>query len=963
MSDITFYSYSDIRRATSGLSDISRIGKWRYGSVYKGNLDKREVFVKTLDTEHDQGKDEFLKELKILKEIRHPNLVKLLGACIESRTLVYELLPVLSLEDCLDKNPQLCTWQIRTRIIYQLCSSLIFLYSNHSFPIIHGYLNPSYIYLDTNLNIKVLLPGRSPSTNPRPKGRFTEYIETGNLKLSSDAYSFGVMVLTLLTGLPAPGIKGEVQDEWLRRNIDSKAGSWPFQLAKKLAYFGSKFCNETKNSSAIEIAEELGAILVVIDKFTNKENNEETGQRHRTTSESQGSYSSIIRQTSSQGSDDSIKRQISKDLSNITLFTSLDIERATNGLSESSKIGKWRYGSAYKGYLDNTEMFIKMLDTELNQGIDDFVQELKVLKEISHPNLVKLVGACIESRTLVYEALPDKSLEDCLHKVPQSLTWQNRSRIIYQLCSALIFLYSNRPRPILHGNVKPSSIFLDANLDIKVLIPGRTPTTNPKPKGKFTEYIETGYLKLGSDAYSFGVTVLRLLTGLAASGVEEHVDDACKHEWLKSNVDDTAGSWPFQLVKRLAYFGSKFCSISKGASGPVDVILKDLGIISSLVENYGAISSHNYKDNNEGDELLEEKFDQYVSSSSSSSSGGGSSHAIRKPPQAPKPSNNKVMKRVENSPPPAELVIPKTGGYGSTSRRKSEDTRVKPSFKPFSPQEIHDATNNFSKSLMIGEGGYGKVYKCQLDNWDVAVKILDDQGDQGLKEYIKEMEVLETMRHENLIHLMGTCFKFRALIYEYLPNGSLEDCLKDRPRELTWEIRTRIVYEICTALRFLHAKKPEPLVHGDLKPHNILLGANFEVKLADFGLCRYLTQGENSKAFRQTMHVSGSPGYMDPDFLGSLKVTPGVDVYSLGKTVVRILTGKHPPDVFREVYEAKRAGSFMDIVDPAVRRWPQNVVEILVRFSLKASKPDRNRSEFMGGFHSELEKILDGIDN
>ncbi|KAJ6808498.1 putative U-box domain-containing protein 33 [Iris pallida] len=219
------------------------------------------------------------------------------------------------------------------------------------------------------------------------------------------------------------------------------------------------------------------------------------------------------------------------------------------------------------------------------------------------------------------------------------------------------------------------------------------------------------------------------------------------------------------------------------------------------------------------------------------------------------------------------------------------------------------------------------------------------------------------MRHENLISLMGTCFKFRALVYEYLPNGSLEDCLKERPRELTWEIHTHIVYEICTALRFLHAKKPEPLVHGDLKPHNVLLGANFEVKLADFGLCRYLTQGENSKAFHQTMHVSGSAGYMDPDYMGSKRVTTGVDVYSLGKTVVRILTGQHPPDIFRQVHVAKKRGSFTSIVDPTVRDWPEDVVETLARFALRATKPDRDRSEFMGSFYSELEKILDGIDH
>ncbi|KAJ6808493.1 U-box domain-containing protein 70 [Iris pallida] len=321
------------------------------------------------------------------------------------------------------------------------------------------------------------------------------------------------------------------------------------------------------------------------------------------------------------------------------------------------------------------------------------------------------------------------------------------------------------------------------------------------------------------------------------------------------------------------------------------------------------------------------------------------------------PSNNKQMKRIENSPPPAELMLPTTGGYGSISRKRSEeDTGGYPSFKAFSRKEIQYATNNFSKSLMIGGGGYGKVYKCQLDNWDVVVKILDDQGHQGDQEYIREMEVLEGMRHKNLIHLMGTCFKLRALVYEYLPNGSLEDCLRDRPRELTWKIRTRIVYEICTALRFIHTRSP-PLIHGDLKPHNVLLDANFKVKLADFGFGRYLSEGENSKAFRHTHNISGSVGYMDPDYLGSGKVTMGVDVYSFGKTVVKILTGRHPPDIFTEVHEAKKRGSFMTVVDPTVGDWPEDVVLILAHFALRSTKSDRYRSEFMAKFHSALGKI------
>ncbi|KAJ6835080.1 putative U-box domain-containing protein 33 isoform X1 [Iris pallida] len=329
-------------------------------------------------------------------------------------------------------------------------------------------------------------------------------------------------------------------------------------------------------------------------------------------------------------------------------------------------------------------------------------------------------------------------------------------------------------------------------------------------------------------------------------------------------------------------------------------------------------------------------------------------------PLQPSDNNYKEKKRIENSRPPPEPK-PTTGRIGSTSQRPSADTRVKPNFKPYSEEEIRDATNNFRESFIIGAGGYGAVYKCKLDDWDVAVKILGEKSDQGLTEYIKEMGVLSRMRHENLVHLMGTCFELRALIYEYIPNGSLEKCLEERPTELTWQLRTRIVYEICKGIMYLHAKQPQALVHGDLKPHNVLLDDGFRVKLADFGLCRVLTQGQASKAHHLTLTISGSTGYMDPDYIATGKVTPVVDVYALGKTVMRVLTGQQPLDVFAQVHAANKRGSLMKIVDPTVRDWPKNVVEVLARFALKSCKLDRYKPEFFKKFYSDIGKILDDI--
>ncbi|KAJ6850796.1 U-box domain-containing protein 33-like [Iris pallida] len=124
------------------------------------------------------------------------------------------------------------------------------------------------------------------------------------------------------------------------------------------------------------------------------------------------------------------------------------------------------------------------------------------------------------------------------------------------------------------------------------------------------------------------------------------------------------------------------------------------------------------------------------------------------------------------------------------------------------------------------------------------------------------------MRHPNLVMLIGACFKLSSPVYEFLLEGSLEDFLKNRPGLLTWQMRTRIVYEICSALIFLHSNKPQPLVHGDLKPANILLDAKFNNKLADFGLCRFLPEGTNTVAFLQTANIKGTEMVHRPRLLG-----------------------------------------------------------------------------------------------
>ncbi|KAJ6830575.1 putative U-box domain-containing protein 33 isoform X2 [Iris pallida] len=301
--------------------------------------------------------------------------------------------------------------------------------------------------------------------------------------------------------------------------------------------------------------------------------------------------------------------------------------------------------------------------------------------------------------------------------------------------------------------------------------------------------------------------------------------------------------------------------------------------------------------------------------------------------------------------------------HGTTSKAKGSESSVRrqssnemSSIVLFSDHEIRGATNGLSDSSKIGQGGYGAVYKGSLHDTEVAIKMLDPKSQHGIGEFLQEMEVLGRMRHPNLVKLIGACLKLRALVYEFLPHGSLGDCLQKNPEILTWQIRTRIVYDICSALTFLHSVKPQPVVHGDLKPANILLGANFIGKLADFGLCRFIPEGTTSVAFLDTI-PKGTFGYIDPEFMRTGILTPDCDVYSFGVTILRLVTGMEALGIATKVRNAFKEKSLMTMLDSTAGHWPADVSELLAYFGLKCCAKKKNPG-LMKEIAVDLEEIL-----
>ncbi|KAL8127281.1 hypothetical protein AgCh_014260 [Apium graveolens] len=217
-------------------------------------------------------------------------------------------------------------------------------------------------------------------------------------------------------------------------------------------------------------------------------------------------------------------------------------------------------------------------------------------------------------------------------------------------------------------------------------------------------------------------------------------------------------------------------------------------------------------------------------------------------------------------------------------------------------KELSAATQNFHPNSMIGEGGFGRVYKGHLErrNMDVAVKQLDRNGFQGNREFLVEVLMLSLLHHSNLVNLVGYCCDAdqRILVYEYMTNGSLEDHLLDigEKKPLDWKTRMKIAKGAAKGLEYLHDKATNPVIFRDFKASNVLLDEDFEPKLSDFGLAKLAPTGDKTHV---TTRVMGTYGYCAPEYALTGQLTAKSDVYSFGVVFLELITGRRVIDKSR----------------------------------------------------------------
>ncbi|XP_021848015.1 L-type lectin-domain containing receptor kinase IV.2-like [Spinacia oleracea] len=268
----------------------------------------------------------------------------------------------------------------------------------------------------------------------------------------------------------------------------------------------------------------------------------------------------------------------------------------------------------------------------------------------------------------------------------------------------------------------------------------------------------------------------------------------------------------------------------------------------------------------------------------------------------------------------------------------------------FSFKDLYRATKGFKDKEVLGAGGFGKVYKGNLTcpKLEVAVKRVSHGSGQGMREFMAEVACMGRLRHRNLVQLLGYCRRKEELIlvYDFMPNGSLDKYLyEDEKPNLSWSARFKVIRGVASALVYLHEEWEQVIVHRDVKASNILLDAEMNARLGDFGLARLYDHGSNP----QTTHVVGTVGYLAPELTRKGKATTCTDVFSFGVFILEVACGRSPITLngsnaetylIEWVYECWKTGVLIEAGDPKLGgNYVVDEMELILRLGMFCCHP------------------------
>ncbi|KAM3691972.1 hypothetical protein ACJW31_08G052000 [Castanea mollissima] len=267
----------------------------------------------------------------------------------------------------------------------------------------------------------------------------------------------------------------------------------------------------------------------------------------------------------------------------------------------------------------------------------------------------------------------------------------------------------------------------------------------------------------------------------------------------------------------------------------------------------------------------------------------------------------------------------------------------------FSYKNLYKATKGFSNKELLGEGGFGKVYKGTLrsSNIQIAVKKISRNSKQGMKEFVAEIISMGRLRHRNLVQLLGYCRRKGELllVYDYMPNGSLDKFLygNEKPK-LNWLQRFQILKGVASGLLYLHEEWEQVVLHRDIKASNVLLDAELNGRLGDFGLARLCDHGANP----QTTNVAGTVGYLAPELTRTGRATTFTDVFAFGAFMLEVACGRRPIEIrglpaemilVDYVFQCWRKGAILNASDPRLEgSFVKEEMELVLKLGLFCSQ-------------------------
>ncbi|XP_064981170.1 L-type lectin-domain containing receptor kinase SIT2-like [Musa acuminata AAA Group] len=920
------FSYRDLFIATKGFKDKELLGIGGFGKVYKGVLQtsKSEIAVKRVSHESRQGMREFVAEIVSLGRLRHRNLVQLLGYCRRKveLLLVYDYMPNGSLDNFLyDKEKPTLDWATRFGIVKGVASGLLYLHEDWEQVVVHRDIKASNVLLDHEMNgrlgdfglARLYDHGTDPHTTHivGTMGYLApELVRTGKATTITDVFAFGVFLLEVACGRrPVDSVaSGEEQIllDWVVENW--RKGSI---LATRDPRLGDEYVVEE-----VELVLKLGLLCShpLPAGRPSMRRVVEFLEGEAALPELSPTYLSfnVLAMLHNEGFDDDIMSYLVC-LLLLLLHRRLSLAASSSGRDDGDDFIFNGFGGAnltLDGVASITSNGLLMItDETLDTKGHAFHASPLRFRDLSNGTVVSF------STTFAFGFISDYT---DLSGNGMAFVISHTKDFSKALGSQFLGLFNQSSNAYNSSNhvfaieldtiLSPQFQDIDDNhvgIDVNSLISNKSHTA--------------GYY----DDYTGSFERLSLGSGQAMQvWIDYHAPDMLLNVTLS----------PIPMAKPHRPLLSAVINLSS--------VLLDLMYVGFSSSTGSFLTSH------------------YVLGWSFKMNGVAQALDPSLLPSLPRAKSNHKFKVLRIGLPlaSATLVLTIVGIAVFILRRRTkysellEDWELEYGPHRFSYKDLFKASQGFRDTELLGRGGFGRVYKGVLPSSrsEVAIKRVSHGSRQGMREFIAEIVSLGRLRHRNLVQLLGYCRRQGELllVYDYMPNGSLEKFLHDQAKPtLDWATRFRIIKGVASGLLYLHEDWEQVVIHRDIKASNVLLDNELNGRLGDFGLARLYDHGTDP----QTTHVVGTMGYLAPELARTGKATTITDVFAFGTFLLEVACGRRPVDptaheeqliLLDWVVEKWRKGSILETRDPRLgEEYAVEEVELVLKLGLLCSHP------------------------